>query len=60
MCLSLLLCISCGRSFKLIWLTLTRVHSYCEIEFLPVYVPNEAERADPKLFARNVRAVMAK
>lgn len=50
----------CDRSFKLIWLTLTRVHSYCEIEFLPVYVPDEAERADPKLYARNVRAVMAK
>lgn len=45
---------------KLIWLTLTRPYSFCEIEFLPVYKPNEAEKKDPKLFANNVRAVMAR
>jgi hypothetical protein len=45
---------------KLLWLTLTQPYSYCEIEFLPVYTPNEEEKRDPKLFANNVRAVMAK
>lgn len=47
-------------SFKLLWLTLTRIHSSCEVEFLPVYIPNEEEKRDPKLYARNVRNVMAK
>ncbi|XP_045486794.1 lysophosphatidylcholine acyltransferase isoform X1 [Pieris rapae] len=47
-------------ALKLLWLTLTQVHSSCEIEFLPVYYPNEEEKRNPKLFARNVRDVMAK
>ncbi|XP_063925658.1 lysophosphatidylcholine acyltransferase isoform X1 [Zophobas morio] len=47
-------------ALKLLWLTLTQPYSYCEIEFLPVYNPNEEEKRDPKLFANNVRAVMAK
>ncbi|XP_018336785.1 lysophosphatidylcholine acyltransferase isoform X1 [Agrilus planipennis] len=47
-------------ALKLLWLTLTQVHSYCEIEFLPVYRPNEEEKRDPKLYANNVRRVMAK
>ncbi|XP_044735228.1 lysophosphatidylcholine acyltransferase isoform X2 [Chrysoperla carnea] len=47
-------------ALKLLWLTLTQMHSSCIIEFLPVYTPNEAEKKDPKLFASNVRAVMAK
>ncbi|XP_017779828.1 PREDICTED: lysophosphatidylcholine acyltransferase isoform X1 [Nicrophorus vespilloides] len=47
-------------ALKLLWLTLTQVYSYCEIEFLPVYTPSEEEKRDPKLFASNVRAVMAK
>ncbi|KAI5637501.1 acyltransferase domain-containing protein [Phthorimaea operculella] len=47
-------------ALKLLWLTLTQVHSSCEIEFLPVYYPNEEEKRDPKLYARNVRDVMAK
>ncbi len=28
-----------------------------EIEFLPVYVPSEEEKADAKTYARNVREV---
>ncbi|VDO11918.1 unnamed protein product [Rodentolepis nana] len=28
--------------------------------FLPVYIPSEAEKDDPQLYAKNVRAVMAK
>lgn len=47
-------------ALKLLWLTLTQVHSACEIEFLPVYHPSEEEKRDPKLYARNVRDVMAK
>jgi len=31
-----------------------------EIIYLPVYVPNEEEKKDPHLFARNVRAEIAK
>ncbi|XP_028139093.1 lysophosphatidylcholine acyltransferase isoform X1 [Diabrotica virgifera virgifera] len=47
-------------AWKLLWLTLTQPYSNCEIEFLPVYTPSEEEKRDPKLFAKNVRAVMAK
>ncbi|CAH1123452.1 unnamed protein product [Ceutorhynchus assimilis] len=47
-------------AIKLLWLTLTQTSSNCEVEFLPVYYPNEEEKRDPKLFANNVRAVMAK
>lgn len=47
-------------ALKLLWLTLTQVTSSCEIEFLPVYRPNEEEKKDPKLFANNVRNVMAR
>lgn len=31
-----------------------------EVTFLPVYTPSEAERANPKLYARNVRDLIAK
>lgn len=37
-----------------------QLRNHCEVEFLPVYYPNEAEKKDPKLFADNVRQVMAK
>ncbi|XP_055911894.1 lysophosphatidylcholine acyltransferase [Eupeodes corollae] len=45
---------------KLLWLTMAKIYSRCEIEFLPVYTPNEEEKANPKLFAENVQTVMAK
>lgn len=45
---------------KLMWLTLVQPHSNCEIEYLPVYKPNEEEKKDPKLYAHNVRQLMAK
>ena len=45
---------------KLLWLTLAQFHNYCEIEYLPVYTPSEAEKNDAHLYAANVRAVMAK
>ncbi|XP_015609933.1 lysophosphatidylcholine acyltransferase isoform X2 [Cephus cinctus] len=46
-------------ALKLLWLTLTQLNSSCEIEFLPVYKPSEAEKIDPKLYANNVRRLMA-
>lgn len=45
---------------ELLWLTMTQFYTYCELEFLPVYVPTEEEKLNPKLFAKNVRDVMAK
>ncbi|XP_066141594.1 lysophosphatidylcholine acyltransferase isoform X1 [Euwallacea fornicatus] len=47
-------------ALKLLWLTLTQPSSNCEVEFLPIYYPSEEEKRDAKLFANNVRAVMAK
>lgn len=48
------------RRLKLLWLTLCQFNTSCEIEFLPVYTPNDEEKNNPKLFATNVRNVMAK
>uniref|UniRef100_A0A5K3EIH8 PlsC domain-containing protein n=2 Tax=Mesocestoides corti TaxID=53468 RepID=A0A5K3EIH8_MESCO len=45
---------------ELLWTTALQPYTTLEIEFLPVYVPSEAEKEDPKLYATNVRAVMAK
>lgn len=45
---------------KLLWLTLTKLYSRCEVEFLSVYTPNEEEKTNPRLFADNVQAVMAR
>jgi lysophosphatidylcholine acyltransferase/lyso-PAF acetyltransferase len=36
------------------------VHNSLEIEYLPVYIPSQAERNDPLLYANNVRNVMAR
>ncbi|CAG5126925.1 unnamed protein product, partial [Candidula unifasciata] len=47
-------------AFTQLWLTLCQFYNRCEIEYLPVYSPNEAEKADPKLFANNVRDAMAR
>jgi len=46
--------------FILIWRTLAQFHNFVEIEFLPVYVPSEEEKKNPKLFALNVQKIMAK
>uniref|UniRef100_A0A1A9WZ91 Phospholipid/glycerol acyltransferase domain-containing protein n=1 Tax=Glossina brevipalpis TaxID=37001 RepID=A0A1A9WZ91_9MUSC len=47
-------------ALKLLWLTMSTFYNNCEIEYLPVYHPNQEEKADPFLYADNVRAVMAK
>ncbi|TRY71521.1 hypothetical protein TCAL_00227 [Tigriopus californicus] len=46
-------------ALKIMWLTMSQLFSQAELEFLPVYTPTDEEKADPKLFARNVRQVMA-
>jgi len=47
-------------ALKVLCWTLALPHTNVEIEYLPPYVPNQEEKDDPKLYARNVRAVMAK
>ncbi|XP_041454357.1 lysophosphatidylcholine acyltransferase 2-like [Lytechinus variegatus] len=42
------------------WLSLCNLSNNLELEFLPVYNPSDREKQDAKLYARNVRAVMAK
>ncbi len=39
---------------------LTQFVNYCELVMLPVYTPSAAEKADPQLFASNVRAAMSR
>ncbi|XP_037085092.1 lysophosphatidylcholine acyltransferase 2-like [Pollicipes pollicipes] len=46
-------------AWKILWLTLTQFVSFCEIEYLPVYVPSDEEKENPRLYAHNVRAKMA-
>jgi lysophosphatidylcholine acyltransferase/lyso-PAF acetyltransferase len=44
----------------LVFRLLSQVYNRMRVHFLPVYYPNEEEKANPELFARNVRDVMAK
>ncbi|XP_042870223.1 lysophosphatidylcholine acyltransferase-like isoform X2 [Penaeus japonicus] len=46
-------------ALKMLWVTLCQFHNFCELEYLPVYTPSEEEKRDAKLFANNVRQVMA-
>lgn len=46
-------------ALKCLWYTLCQFNNKLEIEFLPVYHPSPEEINDPKLFANNVRKVMA-
>lgn len=45
---------------QLLWRTLTKGFSNVEVEYLPVYVPSEEEKQNPKLYAKNVQKVMSK
>ncbi|XP_076334371.1 lysophosphatidylcholine acyltransferase isoform X2 [Tachypleus tridentatus] len=47
-------------ALKLLWLSLCQFQNYCEIEYLPVYQPNDKEKENPRLYADNVRLVMAR
>lgn len=46
-------------AYMIMWLTLSQPFTRTEMEFLPVYHPSEEEKADAKLYAKNVRSVMA-
>lgn len=46
-------------AFKAIFYTLCQFNNNLEITYLPVYTPNDAEKRDPQLFARNVREKMS-
>ncbi|XP_001508426.1 lysophosphatidylcholine acyltransferase 2 isoform X1 [Ornithorhynchus anatinus] len=49
-----------GYTFiQLCTMTFCQVFTKVEIEFLPVYVPNDEEKSDPVLFANGVRNTMA-
>ena len=45
---------------SILWTTLAQPFTRAQLEFLPVYHPNASEQKDPKLFASNVRELMAK
>lgn len=38
---------------------LTRLHQFLEVEYLPVYYPDEEEQADPELYAANIQRLLA-
>merc|ERR1712032_1223654 len=42
-----------------IFRAMTQWFNFVEVTWLPVYVPNAAEQADPQLYANNVQAAMA-
>ncbi|CAH8578742.1 unnamed protein product [Schistosoma turkestanicum] len=44
---------------KLLWLVMSQFNNRLEVEFLPVYQPNEDEQLDAELYANNVRRIMA-
>ena len=41
------------------WRVLTTLITVAQVEFLPVYVPNEEEKKDASLYAANVRNFIA-
>ncbi len=43
-----------------VWLLLARPLNHLEVEFLPVYRPNQEEVANAELYAKNVQKLMAK
>lgn len=44
----------------LLFRTMCQFYNRMEVQYLPVYYPSEEEKSDPKLFANNVRQVMAR
>ena len=45
--------------YKILWLTLCQFHTTACITILPLYTPSSQEKLDAKLFANNVREVIA-
>ena len=59
------LMIHCGSSYFVLMIHIIFRDSFQNMmnfsfQFLPVYHPNEEEKGDPKLYAHNVRALMAR
>lgn len=61
----------CCRHFDVGWGVISNVYwhflrvqtqfaNFCEVEVLEPYLPSEAERKDPRLYADNVRLLMAR
>uniref|UniRef100_A0A4X2JWM7 EF-hand domain-containing protein n=1 Tax=Vombatus ursinus TaxID=29139 RepID=A0A4X2JWM7_VOMUR len=48
-----------SSALQLFLLTLTQPFTNMELEFMPVYIPDDEEKNDPSLYARRVRNVMA-
>ena len=46
-------------SFQALWFSLCQFSIKTRITYMPVYHPSTEEKADPRLFANNVRAIMA-
>lgn len=46
--------------YKIIWLTLCQFQTTTVINILPLYKPSQREKEDAKLFANNVRGVIAR
>ena len=46
-------------TLDLLWRQLCQFHVPLSVEYLPVYYPNEEEKSNPMLYAKNVRAAMA-
>mmetsp|Transcript_80 Transcript_80/g.283 ORF Transcript_80/g.283 Transcript_80/m.283 type:complete len:453 (-) Transcript_80:706-2064(-) len=44
----------------LMWRLVTQFVNHIDLTILPVYKPSEAEKADPRLYADNVRALMSR
>jgi len=42
----------------MVWRMLSQVYNCMTVTYLPVYIPSDAEKADPQLYADNVRKVM--
>jgi len=52
--------VGCKSRALVVFQTLSQVYHSVTVEFLPIYTPNEEEKKDAFLFARNVRDEMAK
>ena len=44
---------------ELLWLGLCQINIKTRVNYLPIYTPSKQEKEDPRLFADNVREVMA-
>ena len=50
---------TCGNIFQCVLGLMTQPMNHMHLTHLPIYTPTSAERADPRLYATNVRNAMA-